>query len=623
MRNADGTLNGDLNDNTFALTSGSLRSIVTASINENDTVYDLMPVAINQPPIIVRSISEASSPIIQTVTAQQKRGDKLYKAADGTIKVLIGTSFTLSVVAEQPKVYNVENGVPVIKNSKEELTYVWRFYYELISSMDLPTLQSNIQVSNQTIKINNIQPQFAGAFYCEVSNDVGTTISEVINIEVLNPDVDSFFYTNLIENGDGSDGTSNWNASGTEFVVKGFSNLTSTELSTTNRVDLFGYTVDTMHPRPYQLNTDSIKGTGYSNFLKGGSYFSRSEYLFEKAGGNFYVKAYQDIDVTDLRDIIQGGVFGLEGVRAVFGCYIGNAISKYIPVKELVLPSELTKEKNDSTGDANYVMRQPRISFQNYMVAGPGFVVDKAFVTIEEYDNETKLLSSVLFPDGTSTDPKWTILEDPWSKRLGKYTGQRYYTGSFGTPITDLTSNSDDYWKKISEGLSTREPDDVDKHLFVADELQPPRERFTHGQYLEFNKIIIDKLNPKTTKIRITLNFYTNDWRMFDVGDSKQNDAIFENIGWQNAYIRNTLEDSKDGNDNIIYTISRDPRFADLPVTERRALAPSPRVAITGLTLSLIPIQNQNKGVTDYYTSSSLTLNDRQASTVAKGLKRR
>ncbi len=60
MRNPDGTLNGDLNDNLPAHSSGSISFFSLSNTNENETVYDLLPVFINKPPIIISPISEAS-----------------------------------------------------------------------------------------------------------------------------------------------------------------------------------------------------------------------------------------------------------------------------------------------------------------------------------------------------------------------------------------------------------------------------------------------------------------------------------------------------------------------------------------------------------------------------------
>ena len=97
MRYADGTLVGDLNDNVSAITTGSITTYATSSINENQTNYSLLPVVVNQPPIIIKSIVEGSIPAIQAYPpkyrdplTQETASTVLYRNSDGTVKVVVG-----------------------------------------------------------------------------------------------------------------------------------------------------------------------------------------------------------------------------------------------------------------------------------------------------------------------------------------------------------------------------------------------------------------------------------------------------------------------------------------------------------------------------------------------------
>jgi hypothetical protein len=607
MRNLDNTLNGDLNDNISAYTTGSVTSLLpTSSINENETYYDLLPVVINQPPIINVPISNASRPTIKSSNSADASGQNLYQFPDGTVKVMQDVTFELRIGAVQPNTFNVENGIPIIKQADQELTYVWRQDDTMIRSDEKKSLQSRITVTNNVIRFERIQPSSAGTYTCEISNDIGAVISEPITIEVLNPDLDAFFYRNLVVNGNATTGTSAWEGDTDIMTAREMTKRDTVELKAPHRVDLFGYNVDMMHPRPYQMEVGVVKGINYEeDFInkngKGG-YFSRDVYKFEKAGGSFFVKTYQDIDVTPIQDLVKGSVYGIDGVRAVFGCYIGNAISQYVPTIETVL-------LHQKTNPGNYFMGAPRVSLENFLTAGPGFTVDRCYVTLEEYDKESRLISTILRPNGTSyREPNTITLMDPWTKRISKYYGEKYYK----TDIYKLGSTS------LGNGY--------DATLFTADELYPnPKDRPTHSQYLEFNRLVLERLNPKTTKVRINLNFYTNDWRIFDSVDYEKtnSDQIFETIGWEKNYKKGTFEQKGSGTSEVDFIrsfVSNNPTYRDKPITEQVPLAPTPRLAITGLSLSLIPIQRQKADSTNYYTSATFSTNNRPQVSVPSAL---
>ena len=74
MRNPDGTLNGDLNDNIPALTSGSIVRYQSSSLDENQTTYDLLPVIVDRPPTIVASITDTSIPSIKPYATADASG---------------------------------------------------------------------------------------------------------------------------------------------------------------------------------------------------------------------------------------------------------------------------------------------------------------------------------------------------------------------------------------------------------------------------------------------------------------------------------------------------------------------------------------------------------------------
>ena len=603
MRNSDGTLNGDFNDNTSAKTSGSIVFLPTSSVDENLTNYDLIPVVLNRPPIITINIPEGSKPQIKPSPLADASGQFLYRFPDGTVKVHIGATFTLNIGAVQPDIFNVENGIPTIKSPDQDLFFVWKHDEAVIRTSETPSLQSRTIVSGSAIRFERIQPSAAGTYVCEISNDIGGVQSEPITIEVLNPDLDAYFYRNLVTNGNATNGVEGWTANNNEFIQRGLYKKEDVELKKPNRVDLFGYNIDTMHPRPYQIDTGLIKNVKYNeDFLRKGSggYFTRDVYKFERAGGSYYVQAYQEIDLTEIQDIIRGSIYGIDGVRAVFSCYIGNALSQYTPTKNLVLP-------DSKTDPENYFLGAPRISLENFLTAGAGQTTDQVYVTLEEYDNESRLASTVINPDGvtTTTTPTSVILRDPWDKRKSKYWGQKYYAQD--KYKLGVTSNGD--W--------------VDTSLFVADELYPnPNDRPTHGQYLEFNRVVLERLNPKTTKIRIAMNFLASDWRMYEHWDYELlgSDRIFEHIGWEHPFKKNTFGPNKEQEEWIRSIIDWNAKYKDKAPAEKYPLAPPPRVAVTGVNFALLPIERQNRKATDYYTTTALSVNNKPATVTPSAL---
>lgn len=608
MRNSDGTLNGDLNDNLPALISGSMARYASSSLDENQTTYDLLPVVINRPPSIIASITETSTPSIKPYSTADASGNHMYIFPDDTVKVNLGTTITLKLEAEQPNIFNVENGIPTIIPSSAGLSYVWKKDGNIITSYIIESLQSELKITNNTLEFINIQPEHAGAYTCEVSNDIATTISETITLEILNLDFDSYFYKNLVQNPYGKSGTDNWESSTSDLITRPFSQTPSQEFARPTAINLFGYTPDMLNPRPYQIDTGVIKGFDMTkDLLKGGAFFTRTRYTYTKKGGTFLIRAYQDIDLTEIEWLIKGGVFGVEGVRAAFSCYIGNALDAFIPTDDLVDPSKRINNKS-------YLSQYPRISVENFLNSGPANGVSgNVYVTVEEYDNETRLASRILNSDGSTTlKTDRILLYDPWTKRSYSYWNRKYYTKD--------ASGRDKY----NLGFESR-GDGVDSLLFIADELMPDIERrYTYGQYVEFNKVMIDRLHPNTTKVRVTMHFETNDGRLFNnyKPDYELTDEPFEFHGYERPFKKHTFDRSfPDGWENAITTLLR--RLDKNKNRDRIEFEPpanDPRAMVTALNLTLIPILTQNNATTDYYTSQMLSLNDTPASTTPSGL---
>jgi hypothetical protein len=298
--------------------------------------------------------------------------------------------------------------------------------------------------------------------------------------------------------------------------------------------------------------------------------------------------------------LTKGGVFGVEGVRAIFSCYIGNALTTFMPVQELVDPKNRRLSQN-------YVMSKPRISKENFLLAGPSHgVQEHVYVSLEEYDNETRLASHILQEDGTVKKQENRItLADPWTSRLWKYWGQRYYDKDV-LGLGELSSG-----------------DGRDAVLFVADELYPDEStRYTFGQYAEFNKVILDRLNPNTTKVRVTINFQTSDWRIFEQWKEgfENSEEVYEFVSWESPYERHRwTKPQLDWGKTISTQITKLPGNEEKGV---RALptSPDPRGFVSAINVTLLPVLTQQKTSTDYYTNTALVKNNTPESLVESGL---
>ena len=555
------------------------------TLNENDTQYDLLPVRINNPPIIIKSIAEASTPTIKpAIAAGTLTGDYMYLFDDGSVKVHAGTTFTLQVEAEQPDTLNVENGELIVKPSKADLLYEWTFDGVPISLFEKDESQRATKVvQGNKLIITNMIPKWAGTYNCAVSNDIGSTDGGSINIEVFNSDVDSFFYTNLVTNPNGSlqDGTTStdgWQSVTGELISKQLEQTTVGEIDKSIVVDpsdaKFRWTQEMLFPRPYQIEKGVFQNSPINNIQ---SYFTRQKYEYAFKGGNTIMQIYQDIDLTELEQHIKGSIYGVSGVGAVISCYLGMAIYNYEPAAPYITPDLRAKS-------ANYYLGSARLSFQNFYKTGPGFVKERAYVDIEEYSNEERVVSTY---KGLKQLEPIRIL-DPWNTRLPKYDNRVYYQGGQNLLLPDSPSKGDNR----------------DRHLWVADELFPKQEdRYTFGQYAEFNKIIIDKLNPKTDKIRLVYTIESLgslDFTIYERGREIYNqitNGIFECPSWEGSWNSETAQEKENEpklTRNVFEVIQANYK-TNKPwpdsIEERVPKASDSRAMATGFNVSLVPLE--------------------------------
>lgn len=613
MRGLDGRLIADLNDNLPAITSGSILSPGTSSVNENFTEYVLLPVPINDPPYIQESIYDTSAPRIKPIQFNEPGLNNLFVDSQGVVKVLVGSSFRLKMKAGQPPIYNVENGkptlivdrlplppspapgVPVTLGSDEsKIEYNWfKDDVEIVNDADLQMSGSTIirNINGDELLFTNISPKFAGVYTCQASNDIGAIESEQITIEVYNPDIEDAFYNNLVQNPHGKDDVDQWQFSSTDFKVVKFTTAPFKDLSQPWNRDVFAYTPDMLYPRPYHINTYHIKNSNFTNdLLQEGSYFTRDRFKYKAKDGQAILNAEQDVDLADIVDYIQGSIYGVKGVRAVFGAYLGNAISRY----KYTITTALTSLRNfRNTVDTT----KPRPSKENCLLAGVPQVHEVVTVTIVEMDGETPLMSRVydINTGNVSVKPGEELI-DPWTKRIRSTPDiQLYTTGAY-----------------VSAGGSE------EKLIHIAESVLPyPSQDYiaTYAQFAEWNKVVIDRLNHRTNKIRITLSF-TMTSSVLDYKQSillDESDEVFETEDWE-TIARTGRFPQRDGDFYTapngtkisVYDINKLFYGNTIPVKQFFNLLGSSRGLVTGLNLVLMPIEQADPDKLDYYTKTLL-----------------
>jgi len=155
----------------------------------------------SQPPIL---IGQPIDNVFQFKYQQVNGTPILVQPVDNTVFLYQNTPFSVTTLAVDPS-----NLIDIVGTGS--LTYVWRFNGEEIYA----TNNQNQRKGSPTLRVFEQQatPNINGAYVCEVSNDFGTTVSSEFNIEIVDPTKIPLYYTNLIKNGCGEAGLSDWEAS--------------------------------------------------------------------------------------------------------------------------------------------------------------------------------------------------------------------------------------------------------------------------------------------------------------------------------------------------------------------------------------------------------------------------
>ena len=572
-----------------AFATASAAPIEESELNENATVYTLYPYDLNDTPIVTKNVLESSSPRIVSEQAfsinNTGSAALLYYDDTRTVRVVAGESITLRVEAQQPTTLNVENGVPVLKPVDAELTYLWAKDGEPLTPADSElyntTFDKIVPEVNQ-LKLENISARMAGTYTCDITNDIGTTTTEDITLEVLTPNLpnDPFFGVNVVQNGFATDGTSGWTVIQGGFSAKKLLRGDLDIQARTPHTNVFGYSANCIYPYPGNIITKGIRNLDYSQFLtKQGSYFTRDGVDYAINGGVQQAIMYQDIDLSDIVDYISGKAYGARGVRAHFSCILGNAITRYIPTVDIVGPDERYNEEF-------YYSGAPRISYENFVLTGFGLFEERVSVTIQEYENNT------LLPSGNPGFQNFggylisdTLLDNYNRGDLQAWTN--YLTSPIQPPFTDPVTTSDGAvlaLPVIAENTPMRT-----LNFYNAIYPARPEFRYNYGQYADWRSIQFDRLNPRTNKIRITLRIDCNTGRFLDTDPVYTQQAMREFSPGQKprnkvllTEFTNTIRD--------IFNNNQSSQYKDRSLMDQIAPGNMSRAMATGFGLVLEPI---------------------------------
>ncbi len=580
----------DHNDSVSTKMSGSVVGTSTERLafDENLTEYALFPYTLNEPPIIVESINDASEPKIYNAVNWLDNQKAMYINEEGAVIVASGASFKLKIKAQQPESLNSENGVPIVAANEGNLTYTWTFNGTEIPQFTDDTID-NFAILGDTLSIKQINKSQAGAYSCAVSNDAGTIVTTPLLIQVFDPYATetAIFRKNLITNPILTDGTSGWTVSTGELQApkleqsnrqQGLSRVA--ELKQVNNSEGIEYIPQMFDPQINTVSYPALKNIeddtyfSLSPLLSGeGGYLTRGPLTYNAADGKHITIAYQDIDLTTVQDYIAGKVFGIDGVKAYFSCYLGNSISRVVPTEGM----ETREERSDKS---NYWEGGPRLSLENILLTGRPYIEESLQVYIQEFSGNELLKSSLYNPKKntsyTSFEPK---LIDPINS------------------ICWTLSNNETV--STEDGLITLQTNSHDAKVAKTFELayNDRRNYYTNGQVVKQDELIFDKLNPKTDRVRVTLKYQLGGGRFFDLNsDAVQSTKLLEFVSYENAYKKGLLELT--GKSLLQAIREKGGNYTDASMQKAYPDGSVPRAMATGFVFTMSPIIADNPTTT-------------------------
>lgn len=572
----------------------------TSSLNEDLTVYTLYPGPPAEPPIILREIRSYFKPI------SEKRPNEygIYVDENNTITTIVNQNITLQIEAYSK--IDIVNGQVTTKIGENELQYVWK--------KDGVVLQntSRITISRNKLDIEDIQVEDSGAYVCEVTNDVGTVVSDLFTIVAQNPPSVTGLYQNLVQNGNASQQLQFW----TEVSTKGGEVATKTYVNNTNKTIITGnVTKDALvtgyvypdHFAQADLDRDLsqvdeidevstlseaiTRNSTVSSLLGNLNYFTRTPITNYDQDGSKKVQLYQDIDLSGIQNYVRGAVGGVEGISIDFLCFLGNSVSYFLNKRLQQPPSGNSRVPVDLFG---FQLQRPlprlQTSNQDYVEVR---AEDFTRVYVEEYND-----ASLIKVHGPITDPyRCKALKNTATT----VSGQIYETG-------ELTYENARFEEQIGRTNNLYK-------YFEENGIDPSKHSL--GQLIFLRKLEVPKLNENTNKLRVKVVFEHEGFQQFefDAPGDKVKRFTTPSILLMPSYTRD-IATNKSSNQNFVvnnYKFKKATLPQDPTPSEVFPLYGQPRHFATGFYLSASPIFIKSSQVTlpnlDVVTDISETQN--------------
>lgn len=281
--------------------------ILTISSESIDTsISELIQSKSNNGPVIVTQPTE----YFRNINSEDyEPGQEIFIDYTNTIKVLNGSVIKLIITATS--------------DYPETLKYEWK----VGNGQTVST--SSVYIFNSSTFLKN------EIFYCKVSDYSGETISDTINLQVIDTSSDNSLLTNLIKNSSGEEGTNNWINTGDNFNMLGSLSLFRvpqyayhlSEYGTVNGQP--NVAINEWYPRPEIFENDNPTFKGkinnkitFGKYFRGGAMNARDN--FNNDISSLRKEMYQDIDVTNISDYIDGKIYGIPGITSVLFGWLGT-----------------------------------------------------------------------------------------------------------------------------------------------------------------------------------------------------------------------------------------------------------------------------------------------------------
>jgi len=470
----------------------------TSSLNEDLTVYTLYPGLPAEPPVILREIGSYFRPIAE----KKPNTYGIFVDENNTITTIVNQDLQLQIEAYSK--IDIVNGQVTTKIGEDELKYVWK--KDGVQIRATATAQPN----KNKLQLNNLRESDSGAYTCEVTNDVGTVVSDILTIVVQDPLGVAGLYSNLIVNGNGSQQLRGWieiSTGGREVAVETMSNnLNNTILTGIPSKDaaVRGYVY------PDHFNNTDLEITPFNptsevdanapvsekepnkTLLGNLTYFTRSNIVNYDQDGSKKVQIYQDVDISLIEKYTKGVVNGVEGVEITLQCFLGNAISYFLNKKLQLPPAGNNRVPVDLVG---FQLQRPLPRLQP---ANLDYVEvraeDYTAVYVEEYNG-----ASLIKTHGPLLDPYRSKVIKQTVRALDG-TNTVYYTGYNvyeNAPFNEQIGRTDNLY-----------------NYFADNDIDPSKHSL--GQLIFLRQLQIPKLNENTNKLRVKVIFEHEGFQQFE-----------------------------------------------------------------------------------------------------------